>query len=83
MEVKDEAAIEPFPVQEYFLDGFCNYRSCSGLMFCAGFRAQGREKIIQVKLIFPVASIAETRAQGDAAMAWGENLDRMLRAGSH
>lgn len=73
--MRDETVVEPFTVQEFYLDGFAGYQVRNGMMFCCGFRFQEPSKlngdplkIVQVKLIFPVSTIAETRESADAAM---------------
>lgn len=73
--MRDETLIEPFSVQEIFVDGFAGHKIREGNMFCAGFRFQepSRQngdhlKIVQIKLVFPVASINTSREFANMAM---------------
>jgi hypothetical protein len=72
---KEETLIEPFAVQEYFVDGFDGYEVKDGILTCAGYRLQKpcRQngdplKVVIMRIVMPVANLAAvvTRAT-DAA----------------
>ena len=50
--MNDESLIEPFSVQEIFVDGFTEYVARDGVMTCAGYRlTSDGDKVVKVRLI--------------------------------
>jgi hypothetical protein len=64
--MRDATLVEPFAVQEIFVDGFCDHQVRSGVMTCVGYRVQcpSRQngsplKVVVVRLVMPAANINE------------------------
>ncbi len=72
--VKDETLIEPFAVQEFFVDGFDDYEVKDGILTCAGFRAQkaskqsgGPLRVVVLRIVMPVANLQQVIANATEA----------------
>ncbi len=64
--MNDESLIEPFSVQEIFVDGFTEYVARDGVMTCAGYRlTSDGDKVVKVRLIWPAVN---TEAAVNGAM---------------
>lgn len=64
--MRDETLVEPFSVQEIFVDGFCDHQISNGVMTCVGYRLQrpSRQngdplKVVVVRLVMPAINITE------------------------
>ena len=75
--MKSEKVLEPFGLQEFYVDGFGNFHLSNGILRCAAFTQQqapgGRTQSIAVfRLIIPAAG---ARASIEAAAgALGNNI---------
>lgn len=90
MGVRDESLIEPFAVQEIYVDGFTDHTIINGNMSCVGYRvhpptrANGAPiKVIVVKLVWPAGStedaINDARKAQRAPVVIG-NIERAKRS---
>jgi len=64
--MRDETLVEPFPVQEIFVDGFSDHIITNGVLTCAGYRIQPAsrlngdpQKIVVIRLVMPAANLDE------------------------
>jgi len=78
--MKNEKVLEPFGLQEFYVDGFGNFHLASGILRCAAFTQQpapgGRTQSIAVfRLIIPAAG---ARIFVDAARSALGNRDATL-----
>jgi hypothetical protein len=62
--MRDETLIEPFAVQEIFVDGFCDHQIENGVMSCVGYRVQrpSRQngdplKVVVIRLVMPAMNL--------------------------
>ncbi len=60
----DETLVEPFTVQEYFVDGFDGFEVKDGILTCAGYRLQRPSrangdplKVVVMRIVMPVANL--------------------------
>ena len=75
--MKSEKVLEPFGLQEFYVDGFGNFHLSNGILRCAAFTQQqapgGRTQSLAVfRLIIPAAG-ARTSIEA-AAGALGNNI---------
>jgi hypothetical protein len=64
-EMKNEKVLEPFGLQEFYVDGFGNFHLSNGILRCAAFTQQpapgGRTQSVAVfRLIIPAAGARTT-----------------------
>ncbi len=81
--MRDETLVEPFAVQEIFVDGFCDHQINNGVMTCVGYRTQrpSREngdplKVVVVRLVMPASNV--DAAVDDARQAQAGNNTRAV-----
>ena len=74
MGMHDETLIEPFAVQEFFVDGFCDHRIENGMFSCAGYRlqssSQGGEpvKVVVARFIMRLTDVPDMQCRTRAAL---------------
>ena len=73
--MRDPTLIEPFAVQEIFVDGFTEHALHNGVMTCVGYRLQPPShqhgemiKVVVLKLVWPAASTNEAITDARQAM---------------
>ncbi len=67
--MNDEGLIEPFSVQEIFVDGFTDHQTHDGVMTCAGYRKTKEGRLVVVRLVWPEVNTAAAIADATAALA--------------
>lgn len=73
--MRDETLIEPFAVDEVYVDGFTGHHQINGNISCYGFRVQpaSREngedlKVVVLKLVFPASCVEAAIEEAKAAI---------------
>lgn len=75
--MRDNTLIEPFAVQEIFVDGFSDHVISNGVMTCAGYRLQMQpgskepHRIVVIRLVMPAANINEAIDDARQAQSGG------------
>lgn len=70
--MRDEELLEPFAVQEIFVNGFTNHQRHDGVMSCVGYRATRDGKLVVVRLVWPAANTEAAIEDAKAALAAAE-----------
>jgi len=80
--MRDATLVEPFAVQEIFVDGFSDHTITNGVMSCAGYRLHaplhaGGEphRVVVIRLVMPAHKINE--AIEDARQAQGSPISNI------
>lgn len=73
--MRDENLVEPFAVQEFFVDGFTGHEVHNGILTCAGYRLMPPshesgdvQKVVVVRVVMPANNIPEMQARTRAAL---------------
>lgn len=67
MQNLEDALIEPVAVQEVFVDGFTSFEVKDAILTCVGYRTHRGVSIATIRIVMPLANLADAIAQATAA----------------
>ena len=69
--IMSEVLVEPFAAPEIYVEGFTDYEVKDGVLTCAGYRTKRTNgepfKEVVLRIVMPVANLADTIAQATTA----------------
>ena len=65
--MSDASLSEPFPAPEVYVEGFTDYEVKNGVLTCAGYRTKQSVREVVLRIVMPVANLANTITEATAA----------------